>query len=74
MIKTMQIQEQVKVPSAKKQLVGMTVGAKFKAPIIKRKYISSLISGDLKYQYPEQAWTTYIDPSSASMVIIERLK
>jgi hypothetical protein len=74
MIRTMQIPEPTKSPSVSYQLYTMSVGARLHAPIYKRKYIASLISGGLKYQYPDRTWTTKIDPKNDQLVIIERTK
>jgi len=74
MIQTMQIPEPTKAPSVSSQLISMAVGTKVHAPIAKRKYISSLISGGFKYQYPERSWTTKIDPKNDRLLIIERTK
>jgi len=70
----MQIQEPTKVPTVTEQILCLEVGAKLYAPISKRKYIGSLISGGLKYQYPDRVWTTKIDSKNNQLVIIERTK
>ena len=74
MVSTIQVPSKPKVPTVVSQILSIEMGCKSRVPINKRPYVSSLISANIKYKYPDRAYTLSIDTEDSKYLIIERLK
>jgi len=73
MVSIIQESKEAKLPSISSQVIALPVNGKAKVSISRRPYLSSLISGNIKYKFPEREYTLYIDPKNDQLLIIERL-
>lgn len=63
-----------KGPSVISQIIAIEVKGKARVSIKKRPYINSLVSGIIRYKYPERVYTLAIDTEDLKFLIIERLR